>query len=109
MRDAGAAAIADELVEAVVAAMRSVRPSVQTEQVTGFSAPMVLKWRNRYIDGGIEALCDVQRPGREREIDELELAADTLANDANPPAELGLSQWPARIIAERSSSPPIPS
>ncbi|WP_026553357.1 helix-turn-helix domain-containing protein, partial [Arthrobacter sp. H20] len=46
-------------------------PNFQIEKMTGFSAPTVLKWRNRYAEGGIEALSDVQRPGREREIDEL--------------------------------------
>lgn len=76
-------------------------PNVQIERTTGFSAPTVLKWRNRYAEGGIEALSDVQRPGREREIDELALVADTLANDGKPPAELGISHWSARIMAER--------
>ncbi|MGY4543030.1 transposase [Arthrobacter sp. UYNi723] len=76
-------------------------PNIQIEKITGFSAPTVLKWRNRYAEGGIEALSDVQRPGREREIDELALIADTLTNDGNPPAELGISHWSARIMAER--------
>uniref|UniRef100_UPI001BABAC1E helix-turn-helix domain-containing protein n=1 Tax=Pseudarthrobacter albicanus TaxID=2823873 RepID=UPI001BABAC1E len=43
-------------------------PNIQIEKTTGFSAPTVLKWRNRYAEGGIEALSDVQRPGRDREI-----------------------------------------
>lgn len=43
-----------------------VMANVQIEQVTGFSGPTVLKWPSRYIDGGIGALCDVQRPGRRR-------------------------------------------
>ena len=76
-------------------------PNIQIEKITGFSAPTVLKWRNRYTEGGIEALSDVQRPGREREIDELALIADTLTNDGKPPAELGISHWSARIMAER--------
>ncbi len=76
-------------------------PNVEIEKITGFSAPTVLKWRNRYAEGGIEALSDVQRPGREREIDELALIADTLTNDGKPPAELGISHWSARIMAER--------
>ncbi|WP_155849565.1 helix-turn-helix domain-containing protein, partial [Arthrobacter sp. H20] len=76
-------------------------PNFQIEKMTGFSAPTVLKWRNRYAEGGIEALSDVQRPGREREIDELALIADTLTNDGIPPAELGISHWSARVMAER--------
>ncbi|MET3718852.1 hypothetical protein [Arthrobacter sp. UYEF21] len=54
-----------------------------------------MKGRNRYAEGGIEALSDVQRPGREREIDELALIADTLTNDGKPRAELGISHWSA--------------
>lgn len=73
----------------------------QIEKITGFSAPTVLKWRNRYAAGGIEALSDVQRPGREREIDEIAVIADTLTNDGNPPAELGISHWSARVMAGR--------
>lgn len=73
----------------------------QIEKLTGFSAPTVLKWRNRYTEGGLEALSDVQRPGREREIDELALIADTLSNDGKPPAELGISHRSARIMADR--------
>lgn len=76
-------------------------PNFQIGQVTGFSAPTVLKWRNRYAEGGIEALADVQRPGRERGIDELAVIADTLTNDGNPPQELGTSHWSARIMAGR--------
>ncbi len=60
-----------------------------------------MKWRNRYAEGGIEALSDIQRPVREREIDELAVIADTLTNDGNPPEELGISPWSARIMAER--------
>jgi transposase len=76
-------------------------PNVEIEKITGFSAPTVLKWRDRYAEGGIESLSDVRRPGRDREIDELALIADTLANDGKPPTELGISQWSARIMAER--------
>lgn len=64
-------------------------PNFQIEKITGFSAPTVLKWRNRYAEGGIEALADIQRPGREREIDEIAVIADTLTNDGNPPEEFG--------------------
>lgn len=75
--------------------------NVQIEKSTGFSAPTVLKWRNRYVREGIEGLADAPRPGREPEIDELALIAETLVNDGIPPAELGISHWSARIMADR--------
>ncbi len=76
-------------------------PNFQIEQVTGFSAPRVLKWRHRYAEGGIQAPSHVQHPGRVREIDEITVIADTLTNDGNPSAELGISHWSARIMAAR--------
>ncbi|GAA1346056.1 IS630-like element ISMsm5 family transposase [Arthrobacter roseus] len=75
--------------------------NVQIGDVTGFSDPTVRRWRRRYEEIGIEGLNDVQRPGKPREIDELALIADTLANDGKPPAELGILHWSARIMAER--------
>jgi hypothetical protein len=36
-------------------------PNIQIENITGFSAPTVLKWRNRYAEGGIEALSEPPR------------------------------------------------
>ncbi|XAS67351.1 IS630 family transposase [Micrococcaceae bacterium Sec5.7] len=75
--------------------------NIQIEKSTGFSAPTVLKWRNRYVRDGVEGLQDVPRPGREPVIDELALIAETLVNDGKPPAELGISHWSARIMAER--------
>ena len=75
--------------------------NVQVGEATGFSAPTVRRWRRRYEELGPEGLDDVQRPGKPREIDELALVADTLANDGKPPEELGISHWSARIMAER--------
>ncbi|MBE4719089.1 hypothetical protein DAD99_13320 [Pseudarthrobacter sp. AB1] len=80
-------------------------PNIQIEKITGVSAPTVLKWRNRYAEGGIEALSDVQRLGREREIDELALTADTLTNDRNPPAELGSRTGPPASWPNATESP----
>ncbi|MET4145450.1 helix-turn-helix domain-containing protein [Arthrobacter sp. UYCo732] len=60
-----------------------------------------MKWRKRYLLEGVEGLRDAPRPGREPEIDELALIAETLVNDGKPRAELGISRWSARIMAER--------
>jgi len=40
----------------------------EIEKSTGFSAPMVLKWRDRYLLEGFDGLNDAPRPGREPEI-----------------------------------------
>ncbi|WP_081737655.1 IS630 family transposase [Arthrobacter sp. H41] len=77
------------------------RPNFEIEKSTGFSAPTVLKWRNRYLLEGIEGLKNAPRPGREPEIDELALITETLVNDGKPPQELGISHWSARIMADR--------
>ena len=74
-------------------------PNVEIERLTGSTRPTVLKWRNRYSEGGVEALADAPRPGKEPVIDELALVAETLANDGKPPAELGISHWSARSMA----------
>lgn len=76
-------------------------PNIEIEKFTGFTRPTVLRWRRRYSIDGIEGLSDVARPGREPEIDELALIADTLADDGQPPGELGISHWSARIMAAR--------
>lgn len=75
--------------------------NVRIGEITGFSDPTVRRWRNRYQEHGVQGLDDVQRPGKPKKIDELALVADTLANDGKPPAELGISHWSARIMAER--------
>lgn len=55
--------------------------------------PTVLKWRARYADAGIGALADLPRPGRQRQIDEVAVLAETLADKGNPPPELGVTHW----------------
>ncbi|MGP5397291.1 helix-turn-helix domain-containing protein, partial [Arthrobacter rhombi] len=75
--------------------------NVQIGEVTGCSDPTNRQWRRRYEELGIEGLDDVQRPRKPREIDELALVADTLANDGKPPVELAISHWSARIMAQR--------
>lgn len=74
-------------------------PNVEIERAVGSTRPTVLKWRKRYAEGGVEALADSPRPGKEPVIDELALVVETLANDGKPPAELGISHWSARSMA----------
>ncbi len=67
----------------------------------GVSRPTVLKWRERYVQAGVDALADLPRPGRVREIDEVAVLAETLADKGKPPAVLGVTHWSARLMASR--------
>ena len=77
------------------------RPNVVIGRLTGLSGPSVLKWRSRYIEAGIDALADAPRPGRVAIIDDLQVVAETLADSGKPPAELGVSHWSVRLMAQR--------
>jgi len=66
----------------------------------GVSRPTVICWRQRYEDGGIDALVDRPRSGRPREIDDdmrLDIVARTLAG---PPKKLGVTHWSTRLLAD---------
>lgn len=76
-------------------------PNIRIEERTGLSRPSVLKWRARYAELGIEGLRDAPRPGRAPVIDELAVIAETLADSGKPPAELGISHWSVRLMADR--------
>jgi transposase len=65
------------------------------------SRPTVLKWRDRYAESGIDALVDLPRPGRQREIDEVAVLAETLTDKGKPPSELGVTHWSSRLMADR--------
>ena len=64
-------------------------PNTEIAERTSSSRPTVVKWRTRYVEAGIDGLGDLPRPGRAREIDEIEVLAETLADKGKPPAELG--------------------
>lgn len=68
---------------------------------TQSSRPTVIKWRDGYVEAGIDALVDLPRPGRQREIDEVAVLAETLADKGKPPPELGVTHWSSRLMATR--------
>jgi len=76
-------------------------PNVEIGRRTGLSGPTVLKWRSRYAEAGVEGLKDAPRPGRVPVIDELAVITETLADSGKPPAELGISHWSVRLMADR--------
>src|SRR4051794_3067336 len=94
------------------------------------SRQTVVSWRKRYVEGGLAALADADRPGRPRVHDEVAVVVGTLEQ---PPEHLGVTHWSTRLLADqlgmsfatvariwrkrrlqpggsrRSSSPPTPS
>jgi transposase len=65
-------------------------------RVVGVSRPTVLAWRNRYAQGGLEALEDRARSGRPRTVSSEEIVVRTLEG---PPEELGVTHWSSRLLA----------
>ena len=76
-------------------------PNVKIAHRANLSRPSVLKWRNRYGEAGLDGLKDSPRPGRAPVIDELSVISETLADSGKPPAELGISHWSVRLMADR--------
>ena len=76
-------------------------PNVEISHRVNLSRPSVLKWRNRYGEAGLDGLSDAPRPGRVPVIDELAVVAETLADSGKPPADLGISHWSVRLMADR--------
>jgi transposase len=74
-------------------------PNAAIARTVGVSRPTVIGWRDRYRSGGIGALADEPRPGRRRQIDEVDVVVATLAGDSRPPPRLGITHWSARFLA----------
>src|SRR3954452_23859432 len=66
----------------------------------GVSTPTVLAWRNRYDAGGIAALADLARAGRPAVIAEPAIIPARLTP---PPAQLAVTHWSARLLADHLS------
>jgi transposase len=64
----------------------------------GMTRQTVIAWRARYAAGGIAALADLPRSGRPPVIDE---AAVVVATLNPPPAELGVTHWSSRLLADQ--------
>lgn len=64
----------------------------------GISRPTVVTWRQRYVDGGLSALVDRDRPGRRRRLDDRAIVTATLEP---PPRMLRATQWSARLLAQQ--------
>jgi transposase len=62
----------------------------------GLSRPTVIKWRERYVAGGLDALTDQTRVGRPKHLDEGAIITATLDT---PPERLGVTHWSTRLLA----------
>lgn len=67
----------------------------------GVSRPTVIMWRDRYQEGGLDALRDRARSGRPRTIDDRKRARILAATLAGPPKKLGVTHWSSRLLAQR--------
>jgi transposase len=57
----------------------------------------VVTWRKRYVDGGMGALEDADRPGRPLVHDDVAVVVATLEA---PPRQLGVTHWSSRLLAD---------
>jgi transposase len=79
----------------VLLASEGVRNAEIAERL-GVPRPTVNRWRARYVEGGINALADEDRPGRPKIIDARRIVTATLKP---PPPSLGVTHWSSRLLA----------
>ena len=60
------------------------------------SRPTVIKWRERFAEGGLETLADRARSGRPKRLDDSAIITRTLEP---PPERLGVTRWSTRLLA----------
>jgi transposase len=66
----------------------------------GVSRPTVISWRERYGQAGVAGLEDLKRSGRPAMVDEIDVVVATLSDGGRPPAELGVTHWSSRLLAD---------
>ena len=71
--------------------------NAEIARLVGVARQTVIDWRERYRVSGIAGLDDQPRSGRPRVIDDAQVVVETLTP---PPAELGVTHWSARLLAE---------
>jgi transposase len=64
------------------------------------SGPTVRKWRDRFVNEGVDGLWDSPRSGRPPVVDEAMVVAETLTP---PDSDSGLTHWSSRELAKRIS------
>jgi transposase len=71
----------------------------------GMTRQTVISWRARYEAGGIDALADLPRSGRPPVVDEAAVVTATLNP---PPADLAVTHWSARLLADQLTKGGMP-
>jgi len=66
----------------------------------GLSQPTVAKWRNAFIDNGVDGLYDEPRPGRPRSISDEQVAE--LINTTLQTTPEGATHWSCRTLAKQT-------
>lgn len=75
-------------------------PAATIAERVGCSRPTVIQWRQRYTQGGIEALADAPRSGAPARLP-ASTGADILAATlAPPPKRLGVTHWSSRLLGK---------
>jgi transposase len=64
----------------------------------GVSKPTVIGWKKRYVEGGLNGLADLPKPGRPARVDEVAVVLATLEP---PPDKLGVTHWSSRLLADQ--------
>ena len=80
-------------------------PNAEIGRRVGMTRQTVIAWRARYATGGIGALADLPRSGRPPTIDEPAVIVSTLNR---PPAELAVTHWSARLLADHLTKAGMP-
>ncbi|SCG37576.1 IS630 family transposase [Micromonospora zamorensis] len=80
-------------------------PNAEIGRRVGVTRQTVISWRARYEAGGMDALADLPRSGRPSVIDEAAVVTATLNP---PPAELAVTHWSARLLAEQLTKDGMP-
>ncbi|MBY4575537.1 IS630 family transposase, partial [Gordonia paraffinivorans] len=80
----------------IVLSVAAGKGTTVTARELSVSRPTVIKWRDRFIEHGVEGLHDEPRSGRPKTIDDAEIIAATLEP---PPARLAVTHWSTRLLA----------
>lgn len=74
-------------------------PADEIAKRVGCSRPTVIAWRQRYEEGGIDALSDVPRSGAPPTITERLRTKILTTTLKPPPRRLGVTHWSSRLLA----------
>jgi hypothetical protein len=81
----------------IVLAVADGKGTSGTARELGVSRPTVIKWRDRFVEHGIDGLDDEHRPGRPKRVDDSAIITATLAP---PPESLGVTHWSSRLLGK---------